>query len=99
LKPLGFQQLFSFNLLGGFTMPRFPKPFYRKSRQTWYVQIRGKQYNLGKDQTVAFEKYHEMMSQPQPVEVDQQSVACICDLFLEWTHKNRSAATCSYHLD
>ena len=28
-------------------MPHFPKPFYRKPRRHWYVEIHGKQIDLG----------------------------------------------------
>ena len=28
-------------------MPHFPKPFYKKARGLWYVQIDSKQINLG----------------------------------------------------
>ncbi len=35
-----------------------PKPFYRKSRDTWYVEIDGRQVNLGKDREVAFQRCH-----------------------------------------
>ena len=28
---------------------RVPKPFFVRKRKTWYVQIDGKQHNLGKD--------------------------------------------------
>lgn len=28
-------------------MPHFPKPFFRQNRGLWYVQVRGKQHNLG----------------------------------------------------
>jgi hypothetical protein len=36
-------------------MPHYPKPFFRKSRGLWYVQIDGKQHNLGPHQADAFE--------------------------------------------
>ncbi|QDU82632.1 Tyrosine recombinase XerD [Polystyrenella longa] len=78
-------------------MPRQPKPFFRKDRQTWYVQIRGKQYRLAQDETLAFQKYHELMAQFPRVEVDCHSVAFICDQFLEWTLHNRSEATFVYY--
>jgi hypothetical protein len=42
-------------------MPQFPKSFFRKSRGVWYVQIEGKQHNLGPDQKKAFDRYHELM--------------------------------------
>ena len=46
------------------TVPHFPKPFYRKPRRRWYVQINGKQINLGPDRDEAFRLYHEMMADP-----------------------------------
>ena len=30
-------------------MSHHPKPWYRKSRNVWYVEIDGKQHNLGPD--------------------------------------------------
>jgi hypothetical protein len=37
-------------------MPHYPKPFFRKSRQLWYVQIDGR-INLGPDCNAAFVQY------------------------------------------
>ncbi len=31
-------------------MPHFPKPFYKKTRGLWYVEINRKQINLGHDE-------------------------------------------------
>jgi hypothetical protein len=30
-------------------MPKFPKPFFRTARNAWFVQVAGKQINLGPD--------------------------------------------------
>lgn len=35
-----------------------PKPFFRKGRNRWYVQLRGKQINLGPDKEEAFRQYY-----------------------------------------
>ncbi len=35
-------------------MSHFPKPFYRSTRRLWYVQLAGKQINLGPDREAAF---------------------------------------------
>jgi hypothetical protein len=35
-------------------MPHFPKPFFKKSRGVWYVEIDRHQYNLGPDRDEAF---------------------------------------------
>jgi integrase len=74
-------------------MPHFPKPFFRKSRGLWYVQINGQQHNLGPDQTKAFEQYYDLMRQPQPKRVASDSVVAIIDAFLEWCQKHRAADT------
>ena len=44
-------------------MARFPKPFFKKARGVWYVEIRRKQINLGSDREVAFRRYHELMAE------------------------------------
>jgi hypothetical protein len=54
--------VFSFLETGEFAIPHFPKPFFRKPRGLWYVQISGKQVNLGPDQDAAFRRYHELLA-------------------------------------
>jgi integrase len=78
-------------------MPHFPKPFYRKSRGLWYVQIDGKQHNLGPDRDQAFETYHDLMRQPETVAVVGESVLAIIDAFLDWCHKNRARDTYEWY--
>ena len=46
-------------------MPHYPKPFFRKSRQLWYVQIDGRQINLGPDRDAAFTQYRDLMATPK----------------------------------
>lgn len=71
---------------------RQPKPFYRKQTKSWYVQIRKRQINLGRDKEAAWKKYHELMlDQSEPDEVDY--VVELLDLYLEWLKKNRSEGT------
>ena len=43
-------------------MPHFPKPFYRPKRDLWYVQLNGKQINLGRDKDEAFRRYHQLLA-------------------------------------
>ena len=38
-----------------------PQPFYKHSRNTWYLEVDGKQHNLGPDREEAFALYHELM--------------------------------------
>jgi hypothetical protein len=37
-------------------MPHFPKPFFRHDRRLWYVQVNGRQHNLGRDRDAAFRR-------------------------------------------
>ena len=51
-------------------MPHCPKPFFRAGRGLWYVQIGGKQFNLGADRASVFGTYHDLMKQragPTPI--------------------------------
>lgn len=38
------------------------RPWYRKSKKTWYVCVGGKQVNLGKDKEEALQRFHKMMA-------------------------------------
>jgi integrase/recombinase XerD len=42
-------------------MAHFPKPFFKKARSAWYVQLDGKQIKLAPDKDLAFERYHQLM--------------------------------------
>jgi hypothetical protein len=46
-------------------MPKFPKPFFRAACKSWFVQVAGKQINLGTDREAAMRRYHELMSRPK----------------------------------
>ena len=74
-------------------MKKFPKPWFRPSRNTWYVTLNGSQINLGSDKDVAFARYRELLAKPQPVRATSDLMAAVCDAFLEWTQKHRSADT------
>ena len=85
-------------------MSRFPKPFFRPARQLWYLQVGGKQINLGPDREAAFERYHELM-----IEVRRQGtvspaasqssllVVELIDKFLDWVEKHRSPDTYEWY--
>ena len=88
-------------------MAHFPKPFFRPARGLWYVQIDGKQHNLGADQTAAFKAYHGLMqqhsagqlSQPAASRATQRFVVVIVDEFLDWCEKNRAPDTYWWYKD
>ena len=78
-------------------MAHFPKPFFKKSRQLWYVQIDGKQTNLGADRDEAFRQYHQLMSRPQLSHVSPESLVAIIDSFLDWVKRNRAPDTFEWY--
>ena len=81
-------------------MSHYPKPFFRKSRRLWYVQLDGRQINLGPDREQAFRQYHELMARPRPVVRQPQAaqlLLVLCDAFLDWVLKHRSAATFEWY--
>ena len=87
-------------------MPHYPKPFFRKGRGLWYVQLAGKQINLGPDRDAAFARYHGLMAEAPsaelPPSVDGSPlVTVLADQFLDWVKTRRAAATYDwygYHL-
>jgi hypothetical protein len=81
-------------------MPHFPKPFFRRSRGSWHVQIAGRQFNLGPDRDAAFRRYHELMGQPRQlqVQVPDDTVVGIFDVYLDWALKHRARPTYDWYL-
>lgn len=80
-------------------MARLPKPWWRKDRRSWFVTIDGVRHNLGKDRTAAFQKFHELMAQPQRRVVMSESVASLIDAFLDWTQKHRAERTTNIYAE
>jgi hypothetical protein len=80
-------------------MPHFPKPFFKKGRGVWYVEIDRKQINLGPDRDEAFRRYHQLMTQPQARKVAADSVLGVIDAFLDWCSKHRAAHTYRWYRD
>lgn len=79
-------------------MPHYPKPFFRKNRRLWYVQIDGKQHNLGPDRDKAFELYFTMMQQPkESPQVVGESVLALIDQYLDWCQKHRAPDTFEWY--
>jgi integrase len=80
-------------------MPHFPKPFYKKGRGVWYVEIDRKQINLGPNRDEAFRRYHQLMAQPRPQAVAADSVLGTIDAFLDWCSKHRAPDTYRWYRD
>ena len=76
---------------------RYPRPFWWKVRECWYVQLGKKQIKLHPDKDEAFRQYHTLMQQ-QPEEKPQilasdPPVVEVLDAFLDWAEKNNSPRT------
>ena len=69
---------------------REPKPFWRSSKQAWYLQINGRQRSLGKDKKKAWERYHQIMAEVEPIEPSKATVAELFEIYLDWVEQNRS---------
>jgi len=84
----------------GAAMARPHKPWYRAPRQTWFVEIEGKQVVLAKgpkaatrkEAWTAFNKLMERVDVPDP-NAQQYSVVAIFGRFLAWTKKKKAPAT------
>ncbi|HEX4608637.1 MAG TPA: hypothetical protein VH092_10575 [Urbifossiella sp.] len=80
-------------------MAHFPKPFFRPKKNRWYVQLDGKQVNLGPDEAAAVRRYNEVMAErgkPAPVVVATTSdpaLSAVLDEFLTWCLRHRERRT------
>ena len=71
---------------------RQPKPWYRKQTKSWYVQIDGKQINLGTKKRDAWRKYHKIMA-GGVVSARTDTAIALLDKYLTWCEHNLAAAT------
>ena len=72
---------------------RQPKPFFRNFTKSWYVEIRGRQINLGRDKKQAWAKYQQLMVSPDELDAHTTTVISLFERYLEWTQRNRAIAT------
>ncbi len=84
-------------------MAHFPKPFFRPRRDRWYVQLNGRQINLGAEKEEAFRRYHALMTErgranPTPGD-DSLPVVTALDLFLDWCKKHKALRTYEWYLE
>lgn len=92
-------------------MPRFRKPFFRADRGLWYVQLNGRQINLGAEKDAAFAAYHQMMGGRSPAvpapsaapvaaaASQQRLLVVVIDEFLDWCEKHRAPDTYRWYKD
>lgn len=73
---------------------RFPKPFFRHSKDAWYLQIGKRQISLGRNREEAFRRYQEIsLHELGCIATPKQSSKAtklidLFDLFLEWAQKH-----------
>lgn len=79
-------------------MTKFAKPWFRASRGVWYVNLSGKQVNLGPDRTTAFQEYARLISAPKKAKpVASHSLPAVLDAFLTWLRPRRSGETFEWY--
>ena len=82
---------------------RLPEgPWYRASRDAWYVRVDGKQVRLAKgkaNKKAAIEAFHRLMALgPGGLPKTQEITAAhVCDLFLTWSEKHHDAKTFGWY--
>jgi integrase len=72
---------------------RRPEPFFRPARGLWYIQIAGKQFNLGPDKALAKHQADQLLKQHYRPKVPSGSVVALLDQFLAWCKQNTAADT------
>ena len=80
-------------------MARRPQPWFWKARGAWYVTIAGVRHRLAEDREEAETRFHELMAHPVRRQAAGNSVVTLIDQYLEWTLRNRSAATYRWYRD
>ena len=70
-----------------------PRPFFRKFTQTWYLELGGKQINLGRDKKAAWDEYHSIMTSSRALACLTVTAAQFFEKYLEWVEENRAPAT------
>lgn len=86
-------------MLKGFKMStKYPKPWYRPSRDVWYVTLNGRQHNLGSDKDKAFERYHQLMSMEPEQRLIGTTTAEVLDAYLDWCKIHRASRTYDWYL-
>jgi integrase len=82
-------------------MPKFAKPWFRPSRECWYITLRGKQHTLGIcSEEEAFDRAavlkKRLKRQPE-ARLTPAALPAVIDAFLHWLKPRRSAATFEWY--
>lgn len=71
---------------------REPKPFFRKSKRAWYLQLGKRQISLGKDKKLAWIKYHQLMADGEPIQ-ETATIEMLFERYLGWVEEHRKPGT------
>lgn len=74
-------------------MKKFPKPWFRPSRNLWYVTLEGVQHNLGSDKARAFERYKELLKDGPKESTGSPLVEDLAVEFITWCVSRRASGT------
>jgi hypothetical protein len=83
-----FRTLFEEN-----SMPREPKPYYRKAQKRWVCTINGTRVTFGKTKEQAMVKYHQLMLNPSAVSSELSTVYQLAQAYLDWVQEHRKEGT------
>lgn len=80
-------------------MARTPTPWFRKSRNCWFVMLGGKQLNLGPDKKKAFEEFYRLMLDCKEARIHKktETFTSLADRFLDWVQRKRSPETYEWY--
>ena len=70
-----------------------PQPFFRESKNAWYLQLGRRQLSLGKDEKKTWKRYHEIMAANKPLSRDTATIEELFERYLEWVQENRKPGT------
>ena len=73
------------------------EPFYRKSRNAWYLQVGKRQIKLAENKAEAWAKWHSLMAGGTPQESTKATVKEICNAFIEEMKTSRSERTWQWY--
>ncbi len=70
-------------------------PWFRKQNRTWYVQVNGRQVNLGKDKAEAIRRWHKLKGErSEGTPLGNHRIREILDDYWGWLQANRSKESC-----
>ena len=76
---------------------RIPKPFKRRSKKSYYLQLGKRQISLGKNRKEAFTKWRQLLVANGLSTGMCEKVQDLADQFLEWASKHTAEVTYDYY--